>query len=105
MPAEPAPAEGGAGDEIEHVPARALDPLGIDGLTNVPCLSVRYQIAQKPHACTEVFGEGPANARFRDLIDVLLLRELLTVDDLPRIRAACIETFALHGKHRSGRRR
>lgn len=99
VPIELAPVEGGAGDEIEHVPARALDPLGIDGPTDVPCLSIRYQIAQKLHACTEVFEAGPANARFRDLIDLLLLRELLTPDDLPQVRAACVETFALRDKH------
>lgn len=99
VPVELAPVEGGAGDEIEHVPARALHALGIDGPTDVPCLSVRYQIAQKLHACTEVFDEGPANARFRDLIDVLLLRELLTPEDLPQVRAACVETFDLRGKH------
>jgi hypothetical protein len=99
VPVELAPVEGGAGDEIEHVPARTLDPLGIDGPTDVPCLSARYQIAQKLHACTEFFDEGPTNARFRDLIDVLLLRELLTPDDLPQVRAACVETFDLRGKH------
>lgn len=99
VPVELAPVEGAAGDEIEHVPARALDRLGIDGPADVPCLSVRYQMAQKLHACTEVFETGPANARFRDLIDLLLLRELLTTDDLPRVRAACVEIFALRDKH------
>lgn len=65
----------------------------------MPCLSVRSQIAQKLHACIEVFEAGPANARFRDLIDVLLLRELLNPDDLLHVRAACVETFTLRDKH------
>lgn len=99
VPVEMAPIEGGAGEDIERVPARALDRLGIAGPADVPCLSVRYQLAQKLHACTEVFDEGPANARFRDLIDVLLLRELLMPDDLSRVRVACIEIFALRDKH------
>lgn len=99
VPVELAAVEGGAGEEIEHVPARALDPLGIDGPPDVPCLSVRYQIAQKLHACTEIFEAGPANARFRDLLDVLLLRDLLNPDDLPQVRAACVETFTLRSRH------
>lgn len=99
VPVEMAPIEGGAGEDIERVPARDLDRLGLDGPADVPCVSVRYQVAQKLHACTEVFDEGPANGRFRDLIDVLLLRELLAPDDLPRVRAACVEVFALRDKH------
>lgn len=99
VPVELSPIEGGAGEDIERVPARVLDLLGIDGPPDVPCLSVRYQIAQKLHACTEVFDTGPVNARFRDLIDVLLLRELLEPSDLPGVRTACVEIFALRDGH------
>jgi len=38
----------------------------------VPCVAVRWQIAQKLHACTETFEVGE-NDRFRDLIDLPLL--------------------------------
>ena len=38
-----------------------------------------------------------SNARFRDLADVLLLRDL--VEDLAAVRAACVEVFAFRGTH------
>jgi Nucleotidyl transferase AbiEii toxin, Type IV TA system len=59
---------------------------------------VRYQIAQKIHACTEVFADGRENDRFRDLIDLALLRDLVD-DDLARVREACVEIFELRAKH------
>lgn len=99
VPVEMAPIEGSAGDHVDRVPAKALDPLGLDGPTHVPCVSVPYQIAQKLHACTEVFDEGPPNGRFRDLIDLLLLRDMLNPAELPRVRAACVEIFGLRDKH------
>jgi hypothetical protein len=99
VPVEIAPVEGGAGEEIDRVPARAIDALGLDGPAQIPCVWIRYQIAQKLHACTEVFNEGPANRRFRDLIDVLLLREMLAAAELPRVRAACVEIFMLREAH------
>jgi hypothetical protein len=99
VPLEISSAEGRAADEFERVPVRALDPLGIEVPADIPCVSVRYQVAQKLHACTQVFDDGPANARFRDLLDLLLLRELLTADDLPQVRAACVETFELRATH------
>jgi hypothetical protein len=42
-----------------------------------PRRSVRYQIAQKLHAVTEQPTDGYANLRYRDLIDILLLGELV----------------------------
>lgn len=51
---EVAPAEGAAGQEIDRVPARSLDPVQIEGPERIACVAVRYQIAQKIHACTEI---------------------------------------------------
>lgn len=96
---EVAPAEGQAGQEIDRVPARPLDHVQIDGPEWIACVSVRYQIAQKIHACTEVYADGRANDRFRDLIDLPLLRDLTADDQLPAVREACVEIFALRGKH------
>jgi Nucleotidyl transferase AbiEii toxin, Type IV TA system len=96
---EIAPAEGQAGREIERVPARPLDLVQIEGPQQVACVSVRYQIAQKIHACTEVYLDGRDNERFRDLIDILLLRELVADSDLADVREACVEIFELRGKH------
>lgn len=73
-----------------------LDKYGIAHPRTVVCLSLRYQLAQKLHAVTEVFEHGH-NQRFRDLIDILLLRDLL--DDLAPSAAACREIFGGRGKH------
>jgi len=99
VPVEIASAEGRSGEEIERVPARSLDPLGLDGPAEIACVSLRYQIAQKLHACTQAFEDGAANSRFRDLIDLLLLRELITKGLMSQVRSACIETFELRATH------
>lgn len=99
VPVEISSAEGRSGADFERVPVRSLDPLGIEVPADIPCVSLRYQVAQKLHACTQVFDAGPANGRFRDPIDLLLLRELLAADDLRQVRAACAETFELRASH------
>lgn len=96
---EIAPAEGQAGREIDRLPGKPLDALGLEAPTEVPCVSVRYQIAQKVHACTEVPRDGRTNERFRDLIDLLLLEELVEEQAWDRLRAACEEIFALRNMH------
>jgi hypothetical protein len=60
---------------------------------------VPYQLAQKLHACTEVFDEGPDNPRFRDLIDILLLRSLIEGEALAEVRVACVDVFSVRDKH------
>ena len=81
------------------MPARPLDPVQLDGPDHISCVSVRYQIAQKLHACTEVYTDGRENDRFRDLIDIQLLRDLLDDGAMPSLREACLEIFELRGKH------
>ena len=89
--------EGGA-TEIDLVEALELEPFGLATPSALPCLSLRYHIAQKIHAMTQPSAEDAAsNERFRDLADVLLLREL--GEDLAPVRAACVEVFALRGTH------
>lgn len=96
---EVAPAEGAAGREIDRVLAYSLDPVQVAGPERIACVSLRYQIAQKIHACTEVFESGRENDRFRDLVDLQLLRGLLGQDALPAVREACVEIFDLRRKH------
>jgi hypothetical protein len=96
---EVAVAEGDAGREIDRVPGKPLDALGIDAPVEVPCVSIRYQIAQKLHACTEVPPDGRENDRFRDLIDLLLLEELIEDGEWPAVLASCEEIFGLRAKH------
>ncbi len=80
----------------EFVPAIPLDEFGIAGPEAIPCLSLRYQIAQKLHAVTERFPSGD-NERFRDLIDLIICRDL--VERMDEVKKACRDTFAARGKH------
>ena len=101
IPLEVSPVEGRSGDPAAidyRRPAPDLSVFGLEPQGDVPCLPVRYQIAQKLHACTEA-TTNKENDRFRDLIDLLLLEELVGEDGWPDVRAACLEVFALRRKH------
>jgi hypothetical protein len=95
---EISPSEGRAGEEVDLVESIDISHfLGDAGAPRlVACLSLRYQIATKLHALTERFDDGSQNGRSRDLIDLLLLREL--VDDLRAVADACREVFADRAK-------
>lgn len=95
---EVAAVEGGMGDEIDHVPAKSLDHVGLTGPDTIPCVAVRWQIAQKLHACTEVFDDGE-NDRFRDLLDLQLLGQLVADDEWSGVKEACLEVFDGRGKY------
>jgi hypothetical protein len=92
-------AEGGALDEVDLVPAFEIDEYGLEGPDEVACLPLRYQIAQKLHACTDVPHNGKPNERSRDLIDITLIRDLLEEEALPVVRRACVEIFELRDSH------
>jgi hypothetical protein len=76
-----------------------LDPVGLPNPPDVPCLSVRYQIAQKLHACTDPLDGQRPNDRAHDLADLILLEELLDDNELGDVRAACIDVFNVRAKH------
>jgi hypothetical protein len=82
--------------DAEEVEAISIDEFGIEGPRMVRCLSLRYQIAQKLHAVTQLFEVGE-NERFRDLIDLIICRDL--VADLAEVREACVDTFQARGLH------
>jgi hypothetical protein len=82
--------------DIELIPAFTLEHFGLDGPTHVATLSTRYQVAQKIHAVSKRFEVGP-NLRVRDIIDILLLRDLLP--PLSEVRDACIDVFESRGEH------
>ena len=84
------------GTDAEEVEAISIDEFGIEGPRMVRCLSLRYQIAQKLHAVTQRFEVGE-NERFRDLIDLIICRDL--VADLAEVREACVDTFQARGLH------
>ena len=88
----------GESTEVELVEALALEPFGLTTPGALPCLALRYHIAQKIHAMTEPpRDEDTPNERFRDLVDLLLIRELTS--DLAGVRAACVEVFRIRGTH------
>jgi hypothetical protein len=93
-------------DEPEYLDAIGLQDFKLKGPRSIACLPLRFQIAQKLHAVSERPVERP-NDRFRDLVDLLVLRDL--IDDLPALRHACETTFESRATHsglcRSTRRR
>ena len=94
IPFEVSAAEGSSMDSPERLPAAvSLAPVQLEEPETIPFLPIRYQIAQKLHACTEDCGEQ-TNQRARDLPDLLLIERLaITKADLPAIRVACMEIF------------
>ena len=100
LPMEISAPEGRATDDYDTVAVRPLDPLGVRAPSEVPCLAVRYQIAQKLHACTDPMDGDRVNDRARDLADLILIEELaMHGSDLPEIRQACVEIFEGRERH------
>jgi hypothetical protein len=81
--------------EAEQISAFSLTQLGLEGPEQVACQSLRYQMATKLHAVTERFEIGE-NDRFRDLIDLLLLRDL--EPDIAHVAEACRSVFKARAK-------
>ena len=98
VPVEIAEVEASMGSEVDHVPARPLGDLGIEGPESVPCIAIRWQIAQKLHACTERL-DNVSNDRFRDLLDLQLLSNLVDDAGWPAVRVACVEVFQSRESH------
>jgi hypothetical protein len=83
---------------IEYAsPAPALSVFGLPDGERVALFPLSYQIAQKLHACTEVRSDRD-NDRFRDLVDLILLEEIIAAGDLAAVRSACEEVFALRAR-------
>ena len=84
--------------EIEWVRAIPLtDVFGVTGPVELPCLPLRLHIAQKLHGMTLPPRPGKRNERFRDLIDLLLMEELVT--DYAGLREACESVFRTRRTH------
>ena len=80
---------------FEPVVPISLDELGLTGPPSVPCLPIAFQIAQKLHAFTDPGLDR--EERVRDLVDILLLRQL--IDDYASVRSACTRLFSSRGTH------
>jgi hypothetical protein len=102
VPMELSPVEGHSLDQVEVLPAAvSLAPVQLAEAEAIPFLPIRYQVAQKLHACTEDLGGERPNQRARDLADILLIEELALNDEqMSGLRDACVEIFELRGKHR-----
>jgi hypothetical protein len=91
-------AEAGEAD-VEWVDAIALtDALGVTGPAQLPCLPLRFHIAQKLHGMTLPPRPGKQNERFRDLVDLLLMDAMIT-HDYVALRAACELVFRNRNTH------
>lgn len=98
VPVEVSCAEGRAAIEYDEIAAPSFDRIGFEPSVPVPCLSARYQVAQKIHACTDPLTPGVVNTRARDIVDLLLLAPLV-IEGLAGVRTACEEIFAIRGRH------
>jgi hypothetical protein len=84
--------------EVDLLPALPLlDQFGLAGPDEVECISLRHHVAQKFHAVTRPLPGGAPNDRFRDLVDLLLMRQL--VQDYGALREACEEVFQRRATH------
>lgn len=80
--------------EFDLVTAISLENVGLDPASEVPCLSLRYQIAEKLHAVSDRLDGERINDRVGDLMDLILVEDLLLSGaDWTRIRSACVEVF------------
>ena len=99
---EISPDEGDAGHFPEPLPAPSLAGFGLPSPDHLVGLSMRYQIAQKVHASTDPHDPPAAvNDRARDVIDLLLLRNLISESGEPTqadVRAAVEDIFAARAR-------
>lgn len=83
--------------EVEMVDALDFGGVTFGFLSALPCLSLHLQAAQKLHAMTLPAADGRPNPRFRDLVDLVLLIDL--IEDLPAFRGTCVGLFAHRNTH------
>lgn len=96
---EVSPDEGSAGEAGEAFPAPELAGFGLPDPDRLVGLAMRYQIAQKLHASTDPHDPPQSvNDRARDVVDLLLLRNLVedaSAPTLADIRTAAVDIFTV----------
>ena len=89
--------EAGAGNEHDVLSSVNLDHFGLPTPEQLLGIAVRFQIAQKLHACTDPHQPPTEpNDRARDIADLLLLRDLVRLEGKitpADIGAACAALF------------
>jgi hypothetical protein len=94
---EVAPVEVAEVLDIDRVEPFDIGQFGLKSPGQISVVGLPYLIAQKLHACTEVF-DGEENERVHDLMDLLLARDLLEPPGLARTCEACRAIFANRAK-------
>ena len=79
--------EGNACEIFDTIPAPAINIFGLPTIDQLVCISMSYQIAQKIHAVTDPH-DPPLfiNNRARDVVDLILLKELIKEDGAPSLQ-------------------
>ncbi|SCX38858.1 Nucleotidyl transferase AbiEii toxin, Type IV TA system [Klenkia marina] len=94
---EISPDEADAAAEYDVLPAPDLKHFGIPSPDQLLGIAVRFQVAQKIHACTDPHSPPEQkNDRARDVVDLLLLRDLIATEATPtlgELRQACVAVF------------
>lgn len=95
---EVSPDEAGIGGEYETIEPPTLAGFGLPDPDALVGIEMRFQIAQEIHAVTDPHEPPDAiNDRARDVVDLLLLRDLITATGTPtlaEVRAAGVAVFA-----------
>lgn len=95
---EVSPDEAGASEEYETIEPPPLAGFGLPDPDALVGIAMRFQIAQKLHAVSDPHEPpGSINDRARDVVDLLLLRDLAASSGSPavaEIRQAAIAVFA-----------
>ena len=74
-----------------------LEFAGIERI-EVPVLPLEQHIAEKVHAYTRTYSHGRASSRVKDLVDILLVKQLMVLD-ASRLRAALSGVFERRRQH------
>ena len=94
---EVSPDEAGIGDEHETITSPPLSGFGLPDPDALVGIAMRFQIAQKLHAVSDPHEPpGSINDRARDVVDLLLLRDLAAMTGAPtlaEVREAGVALF------------
>lgn len=94
---EVSPDEAGIGGERELIEPPPLAGFGLPDPDVLVGIAMRFQIAQKIHAVSDPHEPpGSINDRARDVVDLLLLRDLITMTGTPtlaEVREATVAVF------------
>jgi len=64
---------------------------GIDSIT-IPILPLEQHVAEKIHAYTRRYGDGRSSSRVKDLVDLVLIKQSMTLD-ATRLQSALVGIF------------